>query len=199
MYQQIKIILFSLIAVVILGIVYIGTNEGLRTRLLHQESTKSLIGGEYTLTDHHGKTYSSAMNKGQLQLIYFGFTHCPDVCPTDIAIISEALENLGNDADAVTPIFITIDPKRDTPEVMKEFLSNFYPSFIGLTGSETEIKQVEASFKVYAHQGEKEKNGNYTMDHSAITYLMDANGQYITHFSHDTPVEEIEKAIRENL
>jgi protein SCO1/2 len=160
---------------------------------------EALIGGPFTLTNQDGKEISDSDFSDKLMLVYFGFTHCPSICPTDMAVLSEALKNLGDDAKKIQPVFITIDPERDTPEQIKKFLANFYPGFEGLTGTKEQIASVTAAYRVYSQKVDAEKLGEYLMDHSSFTYLMGRDGKYITHFTSQQSASEIVEGIKKNL
>jgi cytochrome oxidase Cu insertion factor (SCO1/SenC/PrrC family) len=145
---------------------------------------KALIDSEFSLVDHTGKPVTDEDFAGTWQLVFFGFTYCPDVCPTTLNDVSVVLEELGNDAEKVTPLFISVDPERDTPEVMAEYVANFDPRIVGLTGSPEQIKQAARAFRAYYAKVDQEgASDGYTMDHSAFLYLMDPEGAYATHFS----------------
>ena len=120
--------------------------------------------------------------KGRPFLVFFGFTHCPDVCPTTLFEVSEVLRALGKDGDGMRALFVTVDPERDTPEKLKDYLSSFDPRLIGVTGDEAAIKAVEKAYRVYAKKVPLD-GGNYTMDHTAIVYLMDKDGRFVAPFN----------------
>jgi protein SCO1 len=140
------------------------------------------IGGPFQLLDQDAKPVSEQDFKGKPLLVFFGFTHCPDICPTELFDMSEVLRKLGPDADRVAMLFITVDPERDTPAVMKDYLSSFEPQIRGLTGDTAAIAAVEKSYRVYAKKVPLD-GGEYTMDHSAILYLMDKNGRFVAPFN----------------
>jgi len=145
---------------------------------------KALIESEFSLVDHTGKPVADEDFKGKWQLAFFGFTSCPDVCPTTLIEVSAVLEELDDGAEQVQPLFITVDPERDTPEVMAEYIANFDPRILGLTGSPEQIKRAAQAFRAYYAKVEQEgQPDGYTMDHSAFLYLMDPEGDYATHFS----------------
>lgn len=145
------------------------------------------IGGAFELTDQQGKTVRDGDFRGRAMLVFFGFTHCPDICPTTVSTLSKTMEILGDKADQVAPIFITVDPKRDTPRAMKDYLAHFDPRLVGLTGTQEQVKRAANAYKVYFSQA---KTGDdYMVDHSSIVYLMDKNGQYVRHFSYDEPAQ----------
>ena len=130
------------------------------------------IGGPFQLTDQAGKAFTDKDLKGKPTLIFFGYTHCPDVCPTSLFELSEVLRAMGKDADKVNAVFISVDPERDTPATMKDYLSSFDPHLEGLSGDPAETAKVITSYRVYAKKVPT-KDGDYTMDHTALIYLMD--------------------------
>lgn len=155
-----------------------------------------LIGGPFTLTNQQGKPVSDTDFQGKLMLVYFGFSHCPMICPTDMATLTRAMDQLGADAAQVQPVFITIDPERDTVEKLAEFAKAFYPGFQLLTGTPEQVKVATDAYRVYAQKVEMD-GGDYMMDHSAYIYLMGRDGKYLTHFQHDQPAEEIVAEVKE--
>ena len=140
------------------------------------------VGGPFKLIDQNGKAVSDQDLKGRPFLVFFGFTHCPDVCPTTLFDVSEMLRALGPDADRTRAIFITVDPERDTPAVMKDYLSSFDPHLAGLTGDPAAIATVAKAYRVYYKKVPLD-GGEYTMDHTAIVYLMDKEGRFVSPFS----------------
>lgn len=157
------------------------------------------IGGPFQLTDQSGRKRSSEEFRGKLMLIYFGFTYCPDVCPTALTVVTTALDQLGEQADAVVPILITIDPERDTAAVLKDYVAQFSPRFIGFTGAEREIAEVAKLFRVYYAKSPGAGGAPYLMDHTSLLYLMDQNGRFSTHFTHNNRAEDIVAAVRKLL
>lgn len=155
------------------------------------------LGGPFTLTASDGRPVTDRSFLGKWLLIYFGYTYCPDVCPTTLNQIGEALSRLGTLADQVTPIFITIDPARDTPRVMGRYVKSFGPSFVGLTGTAAQIARVAREFRVYV---KKEPTGkgpdDYLMDHSSIIYVMDPKGHYVTILSGEAKPGQIADRLR---
>ena len=149
----------------------------------------SAIGGPFTLTDQDGKTVTSADFKGEPILVFFGYTHCPDVCPTTLDSLSQTLRALGPGRKAAA-LFITLDPARDTPAVMKDYLSSFDARIVGLTGSQSAIDEVARAYRVYAKQVPT-GDGAYSLDHTGVVYLMDKNGAFVESFNPDLdkPVE----------
>src|SRR3979411_998620 len=140
------------------------------------------IGGPFQLTDQAGRTVTEKNMQGRPTLIFFGFTHCPDVCPTSLFEISEVLKALGKDADRVNAYFVSVDPERDTTMAMKDYLSSFDPHLEGLTGNPDEIAKVISAYRVYAKKVPL-KEGDYTMDHTALIYLMDRDGRFVAPFN----------------
>ena len=140
------------------------------------------IGGPFKLTDQTGKQVTDQDLKGRPFLVFFGFTHCPDVCPTTLFEVSEILRTLGPDADRMRALFITVDPERDTPAVMKDYLSSFDPHLRGATGDRPSIDAVEKAYRVYAKKVPT-NNGDYNMDHTALVYLMDKQGRFVAPFN----------------
>ena len=144
--------------------------------------TVATIGGPFRLTDQNGRTVSDQDLKGHPFLVFFGFTHCPDVCPTTLFEVSEILRSLGPDANGTRALFITVDPERDTPSVMKDYVSNFDPHVSGLTGDPAAIAAVAKAYRVYYKKVPLD-DGGYTVDHTAIVYLMDRNGRFVAPFN----------------
>lgn len=155
-------------------------------------SGKALVGGPFALTDDTGTRVTEKDYRGRYMLVFFGFTSCPDICPAGLQLISAALENLGPKADRIAPIFVSVDPERDTPEKLAAYVKNFNARFIGLTGTPEEIAGVTKAYKVYFKKVPNEtKPDEYGMDHTSIIYLMDPNGEFVTHFTPTTTVEEL--------
>jgi protein SCO1/2 len=140
------------------------------------------IGGPFRLTDQNGRTVTDEDFKGHPFLVFFGYTHCPDICPTTLFEISEMLRALGPDADRARALFITVDPERDTAAVMKDYLSNFDPHVEGLTGDPAQIAAVAKAYRAYYKKVPLD-DGSYTMDHMAVIYLMDKDGRFVSTFS----------------
>ncbi len=167
-----------------------------RERLLpsigQQVTGKALIGGAFTLTDNTGKRVTDQDFHGKYTLVFFGFTSCPDICPAGLQLIAGALEKLGTKAQRITPIFISVDPQRDTPEKLAAYVKNFDPRLVGLTGTPEEIAAVAKAYKVYyAKVPSKERPDDYTMDHTSIIYVMDPKGEFVTHFTPSTSVDDM--------
>ena len=152
------------------------------------------IGGPFALVDHNGQPKTDKNFRGRYMLIYFGYTYCPDVCPTALQSMTQAMGRLDPKTQKkIIPIFITIDPQRDTAKQLNAYVDNFYPSMIGLTGTPAEIAKTAGVYRVYFNRakGADKESTDYLMDHSSIVFLMDPNGEYVTHFTHATPPEKM--------
>ena len=149
---------------------------------LKNVAAPAAIGGPFQLTDQAGESVTDQNLKGRPTLIFFGFTHCPDVCPTSLFEISEVLRAMGKDADRVNAYFVSVDPERDTAAAMKDYLSSFDPHLKGLTGDPQAVAKVLSAYRVYARKVPL-KDGDYTMDHTALIYLMDRDGRFVSPFN----------------
>jgi cytochrome oxidase Cu insertion factor (SCO1/SenC/PrrC family) len=158
------------------------------------------IGGAFSLVDQNGRTVTDADLKGKPTLIYFGYTYCPDVCPTSLLLMETAVEQLGPDGPKkVNLVFITIDPERDTKELMKGYVGNFGATIEGLTGTPDQIGAVTRAYRVYYQKVPGKDGAPYLMDHSSIVYMLDKRGRFVTHFTHETKAETIAKAVKQLL
>lgn len=165
------------------------------------ETDLPAIGGSFTLVDQDGKTVTDRDLRGHLTLVYFGYTYCPDVCPTTLTDIADALDKLGPEGDGVVPLFITIDPARDTPEQLKMYVGHFSKRLIGLTGTEEQVAAAARAYRVY-YAKVHEKGAapdDYVMDHTSVIYLMGRDGKFLAHFTHDASPDDIAARIREYL
>ena len=161
---------------------------------------KALIGGPFTLVDQYGKTVTDQDFRGRYMLVFFGFTHCPDICPAELQVMSASLDELGPKAEQVVPIFITLDPERDTPAAMGAFVKNFGSRFVGLTGSPEAIAAAADAYRVaYAQVQEDTSKPDYSIDHSGLVYLMGKDGEYITQFTYGTPAAKMTETLRRYL
>jgi protein SCO1/2 len=156
------------------------------------------VGGPFRLVDQNGQSVSDADLKGKPSLIFFGFTHCPDVCPTTLFEVSEILGRMGDDAKRVNALFVTVDPERDTQEKIKDYLSSFHPRLRGLTGDAAAIAAIEKAYRVYAKKVPLE-GGGYTMDHTALVYLMDKDGRFVAPFNMRRTPEDAAAELRKYL
>jgi protein SCO1/2 len=163
-----------------------------------QDPLAAQFGGPFSLTDHTGKRVTEADFRGSFMLVYFGFTSCTDTCPVDLPIIAQALDALGPLAAKIAPLFISVDPVNDTPAVMAAYVANFHPRLIGLSGSEAEVAAAARAYKVHrrkltqAHHGE----GQYTIDHGSLTYLMGPDGRFLTLLPHNSGTERMAGVLR---
>lgn len=162
-----------------------------RERLLPRAGMKvmgqALVGGPFTLTDHTGKRVSDKDFRGRYMLVFFGFTFCPDVCPSTLQVTTAALNKLGSKADNFVPIFITVDPERDGPKELASYVQSFSTRLVGLTGTPEEIAAVAKAYRVYFRKANDPKStAGYTIDHTSLVYVMGPDGAYRTHFAHTT-------------
>jgi protein SCO1/2 len=158
------------------------------------------VGGAFVLTDHDGRRVRDTDFRGRAMAVFFGFTHCPDICPTALARMSEVLDALGPDADAVQALFVSVDPRRDTPALLKDYVTHVSPRILGLTGSEAEIAAVARAYRVYYRiNGDPETNPNYLVDHSGFVYVMDRSGRFVGTFNPDAPVDGATRLMRRAL
>jgi protein SCO1/2 len=164
-----------------------------------QGEATPLIGGPFSLVDTNGKRVTDGDFRGKLMLVFFGYTHCPDVCPTELQTMSTVMENLGPAADKVAPIFISVDGTRDTPQALADYMKNFDARITGLTGDQKDIASAAKAYRVYYRKAGDSGKGDYTVDHSAFVYLMDGSGKYITHFTFNTAPETMAAVIRKKI
>ena len=160
------------------------------------------IGGPFTLVDGSGRTLTEADFRGRYMLIYFGFTFCPDVCPTTLQVMTQALDKLGEEAKDVTPVFITVDPARDSPEVVGAYIAHFHERMVGLTGSEDQVAAAAKAYKVYYARAEETTAGGsdeYLVDHSSIVFLIGPDGRYLAHFTHRATADEMAAGIKTHI
>lgn len=177
---------------------------GALKRLLPEGGVTSIgqatIGGPFSLVDHTGKRVTEQNFRGRYMLVYFGFTFCPDVCPAGLQVAAAALDKLGAKAERVTPVFVTVDPERDTPAQLANYVSSFHPRLVGLTGTPEEVQAVARAYRVYYRKVKDERSSAaYTVDHTSILYLMDPQGRFVTHFTHATPVDTIAATLAKHL
>ncbi len=192
------IILFAGIAV-LLGILAYDFRAFFPNGLEGEQVAPVAIGGEFTLTDQNGVERRPEDFRGKLMLVYFGYTFCPDACPTALQDMSRAIDIMGNKGDAVQPIFITIDPARDTVEQMKLYASNFHPRLVALTGTPEQIAAAAKAYRVYYEKGKSTGGDDYLMDHTSFIYLMGPDGKYLSHFPPGTTAEQMAAAMEKHL
>lgn len=197
-----RITLLSVIALAIgVGIALYQT----KSAVVQDKGSKSLgvaglqVGGDFELLNQDGQPTHLKDFDGQYKLIYFGFTYCPAICPTELQKISQALNELGARAEQIQPLFVTVDPERDTAEVMREYVTLFHPRLIGLTGNPEDVAKVLKQYRVFANKVETEDNSDYTMDHSSFIYLMDKNNELLSIYRIQDDVNFIVRDIRSTL
>src|ERR1700751_411369 len=195
---------FLLIAAVLAGLVILGTGAFLTLALRDNPrgvagtALASAIGGPFQLVDQNGKTVTDADLKGKWSLIYFGYTHCPDACPTALNDISIALDDLGSQRNEVRSVFITVDPGGDTAGVPKSYVTPFDAPILALSGTPEEIAQAAKDYRVY-YAKHPEAGGDYSMDHSSVIYVMDPQGRFTASFTHENSPEEIAERLKKLL
>jgi cytochrome oxidase Cu insertion factor (SCO1/SenC/PrrC family) len=169
-------------------------------KMIPTGSGTALVGGPFTMVNHRGETVTDKTYLGKPMLLFFGFTFCPDVCPTELQVMAAALTELGDTGADIQPIFVTVDPERDTPAVIAAYVNNFGERFTGLTGSPAQIAEMAQTYRVfYAKQENKADPKNYQMDHSAIIYLMGADGKFLKHFSYSTDAKALAAGLKQAL
>jgi protein SCO1/2 len=173
-------------------------NPDMRPRV--ETSGRALIGGPFELVGKDGSIVTDKVFRGKYMLVFFGYTHCPDICPAELQVMAAALDGLGKDADKIIPIFITVDPERDTPWVVADYVMNFGPRFVGLSGTPEQIAKAAKAYRVTYDKHQEEGAGdNYSVDHSALAYLMGPDGEYITHIPYGTPAPKMTEILRRYL
>jgi cytochrome oxidase Cu insertion factor (SCO1/SenC/PrrC family) len=187
-------ILWIMACVVIIGIAAYGYD-----RVFRDELPPVSIGGPFTLTDHNGHTVSNTDFPGQFLVVYFGYTYCPDVCPMSLQTLSDAFDMMDPALVAkMTPLLISIDPDRDTPEQLKDYVANFHERLIGLTGTRDQIMDVAKKYRVFADKAGDDPE-SYLMDHTALFYLMAPSGEYLMHAPYTIDPERLAKRLAEYL
>lgn len=157
------------------------------------------LGGPFSLVDHTGRSVTERDFAGRLLLVYFGFTYCPDVCPTELGTIAAAIDAMGAAGERVTPVFVTIDPERDTPAAMADYVARFHPRMVGLTGSAEQVAQAARAFRVYYAKVRPRDAGDYLMDHSSFIYLVGPDGRVRALFRPETAPEAIASSVSAQL
>lgn len=191
-------ILFAIIAGIALSELVIGGAENRNPG--GSSAGAPSVGGPFTLVNHHGETVTEQDFRGRFMLLYFGFTFCPDICPTELGVMAAAVNALGEKGEQVTPVLITIDPERDTPEVLARYVALFHPRLVGLTGTAEQMDAAARAWHVYYGRVEDESVSEaYTMDHSSIVFLMGPDGEYLKLFRPQTPPDEMAREIAKYL
>lgn len=191
-------VLLLLAAFVLGAAAIVGATLALLPRTSSPIASATTIGGPFELVDQDGQKVTQDSFLSQPTLVFFGFTHCPDICPTTLFEMSQLFEELGPDARKVTGLFITVDPERDTPEAMKSYLGSFHPSIQGLSGTPAQVAAVIKAYRAYAKKVPT-SGGDYTMDHTAIVYLMGKDGAFVAPFNLKRPPSEAAADLRRYL
>ena len=186
-------------AVILLIAAVIGGTALLVSWMRSPEYLGAQIGGPFELVDQSGRTVTDRDFRGKLMLVYLGYVYCPDACPTALANMTDAIELLGPAGADVVPIFITVDPERDTVEVLKDYAESFHPRLRALTGPMEQIVKVAKEYRVYFKKAAETAPGEYLVDHSSIVFLMGRDGRYLTHFTHMTLPEPMAAEIKKRL
>jgi len=198
---------FAIFIVIVVGIL-VGALTGVTMLFLSQPqsparvqtSGNALVGGPFKLIDQSGKNVTDRDFRGRYMLVFFGFTHCPDICPAELQVMSAALDQLGDEAHKVVPIFITLDPERDTQAAIADYVKHFGSNFVGLTGSPEAVAAAAKAYRVaYAKVEAQGAADGYTVDHSALVYLMGTDGEYVTHFVYGTSADKMAKTLARYL
>jgi protein SCO1/2 len=195
---------FLLIAAALAGCLVLAT--GLLLFIGYRDSPRGIagsvlsasIGGPFQLVDQNGKPFTDADLKGKWNLVFFGYTHCPDVCPTTLNELALALDRLGKQRDKVGIVFITVDPERDTPETLKSYIASFDAPVTALTGTAEQVATAEKAYRVYSAK-HPTQNGDYDMDHSAVIYVMDPQGRFTATFTPDTGAAQVAERMQKLL
>jgi cytochrome oxidase Cu insertion factor (SCO1/SenC/PrrC family) len=199
--RLVRRVAIGLTAVILIAVAAVVAQHRLADTTRTGTAPEVKIGGPFTLTDHTGRQVTEKDFLGKATLIFFGYTYCPDVCPTSLTEISAAMDKLGTLADKVVPVLVTIDPDRDTPAVLKDYVAHFHPRIVGLTGTAEQIKQVAKAYRVY-YAKVSDKGGDkdaYLMDHSSVIYLMGPDGKFLAHFSTQSDAETMAAKIKSLL
>ncbi len=194
----IVVIAISLIVFALFMIKKIDKSTKAKVEQTQPSDSESLIGGDFSLESTKDINFTQRDLKGKISLLYFGFGHCPDVCPTTMQVITVALENIPQIfQDKVQTLFVTLDPERDTIESLKGFVAKFHPSTIGLRGDKEQLKQITENYKIYFSKEKSKTNdkNDYLVDHSSVIYLLDKEGKYVNHFTYKNGSEEITTAV----
>jgi cytochrome oxidase Cu insertion factor (SCO1/SenC/PrrC family) len=154
------------------------------------------VGGAFTMVNQKGETVTEKSFEGRYMLVFFGFTFCPDICPTTLQVVGSALDQVGAKADKITPVLVSVDPARDTPEVLKNYIENFHPRLVGLTGTPEQLAVTAKAFKVFYQKVDNPtRPQDYLMDHSSILYLMGPDGKFVKHFTYTTDAKKLAEGL----
>lgn len=185
---------------VLLLAAFIGGYALWSVRLLTSGSGVALVGGPFTMVNHKGQTVTDKDFRGRPMLLFFGFTFCPDICPTELQVMTAAIADMGELGKDIQPILVSIDPARDTPDVLASYVLNFGDNVIGLTGTEQQVAAMAQAYRVfYSKQDNPKDSANYLMDHSSIVYLMGPDGKFLKHFSYTTDAKALAAGLKTAL
>ena len=195
-----NIFIVWLLCILALVLLFAWMGDSVLPQVKHTDTGNALITADFTLQDGTGKTVTAKDFKGKYMLVYFGYTHCPDVCPTTLLLISNALTQMGADANKIQPIFITVDPARDDAKTTALYASHFSKDWIGLSGTNDQIKHAADGFKVYYSNVEQKNSAiGYVVDHSGFIYLMGPDGKYIDHFAGTDSEQELAEGLAHDI
>ncbi len=202
--QSLRLVLYVMAGLVVGGLTALAVFPEARARLLPAAGVKvigqALVGGPFTLTDHTGKRVTDQDYRGRNLLVFFGFTFCPDVCPSALQVVSAALDKLGPKADRFVPLFISVDPERDTPAQLASYVQSFHPRLVGLTGTPAEVEAVVKAYRVYVRKvSDPKSTAGYTIDHTSLIYVMGPDGAYRTHLAHTTNADALAERLAKLL
>jgi protein SCO1/2 len=193
-------VVFALSALLVALVIGMGALWFTRGGTETVSSGTALIGGPFELTDQAGKRVTDQTFRGKYMLVFFGYTYCPDICPGTLQVVSAALDRLGPAGDDIVPVFVTVDPARDTPDVIREYAKSFHPRLVALTGSEADIAKATRAYRVYYAKAKGTENDkDYLMDHGSFLYLMDKDGKFLKHFGMTTNPDELANGLREAI
>jgi protein SCO1/2 len=181
----------------LVGRQYFGTGDSDAPR--GSGGSSASIGGPFTLIDQDGRTVTDADFRGRWLLVFFGFTYCPDICPTSLARNGDAVSLLGEKGNKVLPVLITVDPERDTPENLKDYVRSFHPQTVGLTGTPEQIAAVAKAYRVYYAKAQQSEGDDYLVDHSSFTYLIGPDGRFVQFFRHQASAQDVANFLNERL
>lgn len=182
----------------VLGLAALGLTAFLLLAPERSSVAASSVGGPFALIDQDGRTVTDATYAGSTHLVFFGFTHCPDVCPTTLQQITDAFQAMGPKAKGMKALFVTVDPERDTPQAMKDYVSNFDPRIVGLTGSPDAVSAAVKGYRAYARKVPL-KDGDYTMEHTAVVYIMDGKNRFVNALNLQQPPDGVAKDLARAL
>lgn len=190
----------ALIAVLLAALVLCGILLfQLYARYAGEDTGTADIGGPFELVDQDGRTVTDADFHGKLMLVYFGYTYCPDLCPTALGVMAAAIGKLDVAGERVAPVFISVDPERDTPPALKDYVGNFHPRMVGLTGSAEQVAKAAKEYRAFYQKQPGATSEDYLMDHTTLIYLMGADGEFLTYFGQQATPDEVAEAIRRYL